>query len=221
MAGIPARVVTGYKADLANSVENYLIVKERDAHAWAELLIDHRWRRIETTAFASKISAETRDLLLRGDSGQKGESLLEQINLYLMYIKYQTETWILHYSHFRQMQLLDEVKRDPAFLYKFIAAIVVFLLLALLTIRYLRRPLCQDPVLCMMRPLLEALRKRGCLKEEGETMHSFLSRCREGNLESKEIGRIDALYEHIRYGGDRSEEELRRLKEAIRHFLKK
>jgi len=37
MAGIPARVVTGYKSDKSESLNNYLAVKEKDAHAWADL----------------------------------------------------------------------------------------------------------------------------------------------------------------------------------------
>ncbi|MCC6195328.1 MAG: DUF3488 domain-containing protein, partial [Burkholderiales bacterium] len=50
-AGIPARVVTGYQGGAMNTVRgNYMIVRQSDAHAWAEALIDGEWRRFDPTA---------------------------------------------------------------------------------------------------------------------------------------------------------------------------
>ncbi len=220
MAGIPARVVTGYKGDAVNSVENYLIVKERDAHAWAEILVDGSWRRIETTAFAKTIAEDTRRLLLGDSRGSKERTFLEKVDLYLMYAKYQVETWILHYSHFRQMQLLDEIKKSPTFLLKFLAVLLAVILLSIAVVLYLRRPPCSDRVLCMMRPMIEALRKKGCVRREGETMHAFLTRCHGELSSSCGIEMIDRLYESIRYGGEISEKRGKELREAIRRCVR-
>jgi Transglutaminase-like enzymes, putative cysteine proteases len=50
-AGIPARVVTGYQGGEYNPAGNYLIVYQRDAHAWAEVWLEHRgWVRVDPTA---------------------------------------------------------------------------------------------------------------------------------------------------------------------------
>ena len=50
-AGIPARVVTGYQGGEINPVDGYLEVRQRDAHAWAEVwLADAGWVRIDPTA---------------------------------------------------------------------------------------------------------------------------------------------------------------------------
>ncbi len=46
-AGIPARVVTGYQGGEMN--DNYMIVRQSDAHAWAETFIDGAWRRYDPT----------------------------------------------------------------------------------------------------------------------------------------------------------------------------
>ncbi|ASJ76511.1 transglutaminase TgpA family protein [Granulosicoccus antarcticus] len=46
-AGIPARVVTGYLGGEMN--EDYMIVRQSDAHAWAEAFIDGAWRRYDPT----------------------------------------------------------------------------------------------------------------------------------------------------------------------------
>jgi transglutaminase-like putative cysteine protease len=49
-AGIPARVVTGYQGGEFNPRGGYLIVRQSDAHAWTEVLVDGAWRRIDPTA---------------------------------------------------------------------------------------------------------------------------------------------------------------------------
>ena len=46
-AGIPARVVTGYQGGEMN--EDYMIVRQSSAHAWAEAYIDGLWRRFDPT----------------------------------------------------------------------------------------------------------------------------------------------------------------------------
>ncbi len=221
MAGIPARIVTGYKGDPKNSVNNYLIIKERDAHAWAELLIDYQWRRIETTALASSISDETQQLLSEGERGGSQNRLLKQANLYLMYLKYQAETWILQYSHFRQMQLFDRVKKDTAFVLKFAGALLLLILASIASIAYFRRPLCKDQLLCFMQPLLKKLKREEFERRDGETMHAYLCRYLDANPSAREIGVIDRLYESIRYGDDHSEESWQVLEEKIRQFIKR
>ena len=47
-AGIPARVVTGYQGGELN--RDYMIVRQADAHAWAEAYINGQWQRFDPTA---------------------------------------------------------------------------------------------------------------------------------------------------------------------------
>ena len=50
-AGIPARVVTGYAGGYRNSFGNYWVVRQMDAHAWAEVWLPGRgWVRVDPTA---------------------------------------------------------------------------------------------------------------------------------------------------------------------------
>jgi len=57
-AGIPARVVTGYQGGEINPRGGYLIVRQSDAHAWAEAIVDGEWRRIDPTAAVSPLRVE-------------------------------------------------------------------------------------------------------------------------------------------------------------------
>ena len=53
-AGIPTRVVTGYQGGDINPLGEYVIVRQRDAHAWAEVWLPERgWQRIDPTAAVS------------------------------------------------------------------------------------------------------------------------------------------------------------------------
>jgi protein-glutamine gamma-glutamyltransferase len=79
-AGIPARIVTGYQGGEMNPAGGYMIVRQSDAHAWAEALLDGQWVRFDPTAavapsrvergFASSLGAgEPIPLLARLDGG--------------------------------------------------------------------------------------------------------------------------------------------------------
>jgi len=50
-AGIPARIVTGYQGGTVNPVDGYLVVRQRDAHAWTEVWLGGKgWTRVDPTA---------------------------------------------------------------------------------------------------------------------------------------------------------------------------
>ena len=50
-AGLPSRVVTGYQGGEWNPIGGYYIVRQSDAHAWAEVWIDGSgWMRVDPTA---------------------------------------------------------------------------------------------------------------------------------------------------------------------------
>lgn len=50
-AGIPSRVVTGYQGGELNTLGNYWLVRQSDAHAWTEVwLQDRGWVRVDPTA---------------------------------------------------------------------------------------------------------------------------------------------------------------------------
>lgn len=219
MAGIPSRIVTGYKADKANSLKNYLAVKERDAHAWAELYVNDHWVRVETTSTASAIDAQTAQILGTNDANEGNGSFIQKVNLYLMYIKYQIETWILYYSNIRQLQLLQYAKENPRFIFFFVLSLFSLLLITFSITLYFRRPRCTHTILCILQPLLKTLRKEGYIREKDETMHQFFLRYMRDHPDKSTIKEVDRYYEAISYGGDSSAATIKQFKRVVKKCL--
>ena len=219
MAGIPSRIVTGYRADKANSLNNYLPVKERDAHAWAELYINEHWVRFETTSTASAIDGDTAEVLGTNSADGGEKAFIEKVNLYLMYVKYQVETWILYYSNIRQLQLLQYAKENPRFIFLFVLSLLALVLITFSITLYFRRPRCTHKILCILEPLLKRLKKEGYIREKGETMHQFFLRYLKDHPDKRTIKEVDTYYETISYGGDSSAATIKRLKSMVKKSL--
>jgi len=216
MAGIPSRIVTGYKADKTNGLKNYLAVKERDAHAWAELYLDEHWVRVETTATATSIDAKAQAEVMPDTHS----ALYKTINLYLMYAKYQVETWILYYSHLRQLQLLKYAKDNPTFILIFSLSLLALLLATFVTIAYFKRPRFSSESIAILQPLLKVLKKEGYRRKNDESLHQYFLRYRQENPERKGIKEVDICYEKISYGNDSSKSSKDELKKMVKLFLR-
>ncbi len=216
MAGIPSRIVTGYKADKANSLNNYLAVKERDAHAWAELYMDEHWVRFETTSTATYVESEIETLNGQDSEQKKGSDLYEKVNLYLMYTKYKVETWILYYSNIRQLQLLQYAKNNPTFVLKFVLSLMLLVLVTMIIIAYFRRPVYSSQAIGILQPLLKKLKKEGYIRGNEETLHQYFLRYMQNNPNNHAIADVDRYYEKITYGGDNSEVSMKTLKKMVR-----
>lgn len=59
MAGVPARVVTGYHGGEIDFVNSGVRVASRDAHAWTEILANGKWIRTDPTLFINPLRIES------------------------------------------------------------------------------------------------------------------------------------------------------------------
>ena len=75
-AGVPARVVTGYLGGEWNPIGGYFVVRQSDAHSWAEVWLEGRgWTRVDPTAVVEP-DRLTRGLLdLMPEAGSAGTRL--------------------------------------------------------------------------------------------------------------------------------------------------
>lgn len=64
--GVPARYVIGYRAQERNPYGDYLVVRDRDAHAWVEVYLDGEWQVFDPTPGA-EMERTHPDGLITGD----------------------------------------------------------------------------------------------------------------------------------------------------------
>ena len=115
-AGIPARVVTGYQGGERNPLGNYWIVRQRDAHAWAEVwLIGEGWTRIDPTAAVAPNRVELGlDAALPASERRTGLMTLDTnwlmpLRLSWDLLNNQWNQWVLGYNQERQRELLSHL----------------------------------------------------------------------------------------------------------------
>jgi len=76
-AGIPSRVVTGYLGGEWNPVGGYFVVRQSDAHSWAEVWLEGRgWTRVDPTAVVEPERLTRGMLDLLPDAGSAGTRMI-------------------------------------------------------------------------------------------------------------------------------------------------
>jgi len=226
MAGIPARVVTGYQGGWYNDLGGYLLVRQSDAHAWSEVWVRGAgWTRIDPTAAVApqRIEESALDLLTQRRHLLDFSWMRNARNTFDL-LQRGWNDWVIAFNHDRQSRLFTGLGWGIFDANKLAAAMIavicmvaaaVFLLMPLIArIRAARK---QDAVLRLWQTFSAKLRKAGARavpsmapKELAAAAGSQLKH------QAEEIDRIAELYSLCRYSpqrGDQSE-----LKAMIRRF---
>ena len=115
-AGVPARIVTGYQGGELNPNGNYLIVRQSDAHAWAEVWLETRgWVRVDPTAAVSPerieqgIAAAISETDLLPMMARPDFPLLKKAFLNWDSVNNGWNQWVLGYDDKTQMEFLKKL----------------------------------------------------------------------------------------------------------------
>ena len=114
---VPARIVTGYQGGERNPVDGYWIVRNADAHAWAEVWMESRgWVRVDPTGAVSpgRIGAFQR---LRAPQGAFATAmgtvispgLAQNLRAVWEAVNNSWNQWVLNYTQSRQLDLLKSL----------------------------------------------------------------------------------------------------------------
>jgi protein-glutamine gamma-glutamyltransferase len=111
-AGIPARVVTGYLGGEVNPQNNLLVVRQSDAHAWAEVLIDGHWMRVDPTAAIAPSRIELDLSAALPESERSGRSANDPMLLNFMRHSWDAAqhtytAWLLGYDRSQQLRAIE------------------------------------------------------------------------------------------------------------------
>lgn len=209
-AGVPARIVTGYQGGEINPNGNYLIVRQSDAHAWAEVwLQDKGWVRVDPTSAVSPdriemgIGAALTDSDLLPLLSRQDYPMLKQVYLNWDAVNNGWNQWVLGYDQTKQLALLKKlINKDIA--WEDIGLILVVSMIALmLIVSFLllnNKGIALSPVNKIYQQFLKKLAKVGLNKIKHEGAIDFGHRAaKKLPNQAIEILEISALYSSLQY----------------------
>jgi transglutaminase-like putative cysteine protease len=227
-AGIPARVVTGYQGGEMNPLGDYLIVRQSDAHAWAEVWLEGQgWVRIDPTAAVSPdriesgIAAALPGAELPFAMAQLDPAWLKRARLSWDLLNNNWNQWVLGYGQDRQSRFLSRFNAALAswqgMAIAMVTAIAALLLGIALWMLWHAPRRGNDPVQAAYRKFCARLARRGIARSPHEGPADFALRAARLRPElAPRIERITQLYTRLRYGRDSG--EARELRQAVRRF---
>lgn len=206
MAGIPARVVTGYQGGWYSDLGNYLLVRQSDAHAWTEVWLQQTgWTRIDPTAAVSPLRVQQGS---RGALSAQRHLLdfdwVRNVRNGIDLVEQRWNDWIIEFSAQSQSRMFTAFGLDylsPAglvtILFSVLAVVGLFVLPRIW--RMAGRP-DYDPVQVAWQKFIRRLKKAG-VSARGSTAAMELAATAAVTLpaNAEEVFRIADLYNRHRY----------------------
>jgi len=230
-AGIPARIVTGYFGGELNTIGNYFIVRQSDAHAWAEVwLAEKGWIRVDPTAVIPPSRVEQSQLRDRfqASAGEQNAAndwfsrQLKRFKFMVDNIGHNWNDWIVGYNPIKQKTFFDKIGMENLSSHSVVALLfaimtVFILLIAAHLSRYtIRKP---GPAQLMFKRYCKKLAKKGFKYSPAETARGFATRVTSQRTDLKQqVEEITNLYNQLRYTHSPAENSLRLLEERVKQF---
>jgi hypothetical protein len=226
-AGVPARVVAGYQGGELNPVDGYLVVRQSDAHAWAEIwLAGEGWRRVDPTAAVAP-SRIAQGIVAALPAGEPLPGIIRLDADWLRDLRNRWEAanntwnqWVLGYNPQRQREVLSRLGLNDPDWRSMAASLAVLCGLSLLLVGLwtLPRRRAADPVQRAWQRYCARLAQLGVRRAAWEGPLDFALRVAREKPELAALTRDAAdCYAGLRYGhGDG--EQLRRLQQCVQRL---
>ncbi|MGE3774886.1 MAG: DUF3488 and DUF4129 domain-containing transglutaminase family protein [Gammaproteobacteria bacterium] len=211
-AGIPARVVTGYQGGEYNGVSDYMVVRQSDAHAWAEVWFDDEgWVRADPTAAVApeRVSLGIGEFSRAGagiralDDNDTALAMLHNARQLWDAANYQWSQWVLGYSPQRQRELMERLGLGHITAGKLVVTLIAIGMLFLAALAWLllrRRGRRDGPALRAWRECCRRLERIGLPREAHEGPIEFAARIAAARADlAPDIQAIARLYALLRY----------------------
>jgi transglutaminase-like putative cysteine protease len=230
--GIPSRVVTGYLGGEVNEMGEYMLVRQRDAHAWSEVWLEGQgWVRVDPTgAVAPERINSGIDSALPQQYSPLGMDLERNSSLVQMWqemrrsfdaLNYGWKQWVLGYNTERQNQFLNNIglgNWDWQQLGVLLIALLATLFSTVATWLWIHASyIPQDPAQRLYLKLCRRLAKHQFVRHASEGAGDFAARVGAARPDlSIALQEITELYTQIRYRNQ--PELLPLLKQRVRGF---
>jgi transglutaminase-like putative cysteine protease len=208
-AGIPARVVTGFQGGEINPTGNYMIVRDSDAHAWAEALLGGVWQRFDPTAAVapSRIEAGLGAALPQGEPvpylARLDMTWLKNLRLHWDAVNYQWQRGIVGFDVRRQRDLWRDLGLEGVRGWVIVAIGAAMVLVWGVALLWFGRWLVhrRDPVVAIWTQLCRRLARAGLPRRSDEGPLAYAQRAATRWPQwSERLHRIGETYALLRYG---------------------
>lgn len=214
VAGIPARVVTGYQGGEFNPIGNFIIVRQSNAHAWSEVWLgDKGWVRVDPTAAVAPQRIEYNIDLFAQNPGDPVRFLDFSDNALLKSFRamrhsydsilFNWNQWVLGYGPEKQQQLIKDWGLEKVD-WQTLTLLLIIVIGIIVTIIYIvmlsgnNKPV--DPILQIYHRFLAKLTRVGVAQQRGEGPLDFSSRVAQYCPQiANDVKQICALYIGLRY----------------------
>jgi protein-glutamine gamma-glutamyltransferase len=225
---VPSRVVTGYHGAEKNPVDNYWVVKQADAHAWAEVWIDKKgWIRVDPT------SAIAPERIEKGAQGARFAGLnpeKEKKSGWFEKLKHKADAltnswnqWVLNYDRNSQKKLFEMLgfNFDEWLEIAGLFAGILGILIGIAALITLRPQMPKDPIERVWKTLSDNLETRGLARIKSETSQQWFARIKSEltHNERVQFEEICKHYNHLRYGASEvKSKDVRHLRALVKQF---
>jgi transglutaminase-like putative cysteine protease len=230
-AGIPARVMTGYQGGEVNPFGDYFIVRQSDAHAWAEVWLQGRgWVRVDPTSAipATRIEAQADlerfqpELATQREVPGWAARAWRQFGYGWDNLNHYWNQWIIGYDQRKQMAFLSRLGLGDIDWQGMVTLLFtgLGLVVAAIAVRLFRQHRhAHDPVVSAYRRFCRKLARHGLARQPAEAAGDFAARAQEARPDlASEVQAITDLYQALRYAPHPAADALRRLQRAVRRF---
>lgn len=232
LAGIPARIVTGYQGGEINPIDNYMTLRQSDAHAWSEVYLDDKgWVRVDPTAAIPPGNIENTEDALRLNSNLKKPAhlfqsswfskQLKQMRFALDAVNNRWNQWVLGYNNKRQKAFFAAIG-IPEITWQGLSQLL-FSILAVLTgllalIVFSSQAKKKNDIQKYYLKFLKKIKKYNLKKSHSEGANDFCKRAVITLPKHKDtIEQITRLYQQLRYAKF-NENNLVAFKTKIKNF---
>ena len=221
-AGVPARVVGGYQGGVWHEEQQYLEVRQREAHAWVEYFDSGLWHRFDPTAvIAPERVLAGLDAVLSADEQTQLQanwrrfSAVNYINQQLLHLDYYWSVWVLGFDESQQYNLWQQLKAFSKLL-ALLGLVILLMGLGWWYLRYQRQP---ENFPAPVRLIRRYFRKLIQHKPAGQNFSQFINTVQRYNpRHAILLETIDSLYQRALFASDQT--ALRQLKQHLKENRK-
>ncbi|ABM04105.1 transglutaminase domain protein [Psychromonas ingrahamii 37] len=236
LLGVPARMVTGYLGGEWQAQDQFMSIRQYDAHAWVEIWQENKWLRIDPTAYVApervelglEQSLSNRDEFLADEyfSLQKWRNirLLNKLRTKIAQIDYLWATWVINYDNKKQLRLLQSWFVNVPWLNLFSAVLMIMLLVFSSVFLIIFKPWIRQKINAEDKLYIKLQRyysKKGLRRLKGQTVTDF---CQLASTKSSHPSALfesfSSKYNSLKYDVNLSASERKKRLKQLRFICK-